>query len=153
MKTIVLLFLTAALAAAQQSPRDRGLAPGHPDYVPPQAGPSDPVAENLFPPELVMAHQKAINLEEAPKNAIRAELLKAQAKFTEWQWHLQDHMETLTGLLKQQPTEEGKVLDQLEKVLAAEREIKRTQISLMVRIKNLLSAEQQSRLRQLRAKN
>ena len=46
---------------------------------------------------------------------------------------------------------EAKVLDQLEKVLGWEREIKRAQITLMVRIKNGLSAEQQARLRQLRA--
>ncbi len=37
----------------------------------------DPLAENLFPPELVMSHQKAIGLDEAQKTYIRGELLKA----------------------------------------------------------------------------
>jgi hypothetical protein len=41
---------------------------------------------------------------------------------------------------------------QLDKVLNTEREVKRTQIALMVRIKNKLTPEQQSRLRQLRGK-
>ena len=39
---------------------------------------------------------------------------------------------------------------QLDKVLASEREIKRAQISLLVRIKNNLTEEQQHRLQAMR---
>lgn len=113
----------------------------------------DPIAENLFPPDLVLSNQKAISLEEAQKNFVRSEVLKAQTRFTELQFQLQDAMETLVGLLKQNPVDEAQVLAQLEKVLNAEREVKRTQIALMVRIKNKLTAEQQTRLRQLRAES
>ena len=113
----------------------------------------DPVAENLFPPELVMAHQRAIGLDDAQKAYIRGELLKAQTRFTELQWQLQDAMEALESLLKQSPVEESQVLSQLEKVLNWEREIKRAQIGLLVRIKNKLTAEQQSKLRKLRAES
>ncbi len=111
----------------------------------------DPVAENLFPPELVMAHQRAIGLDDAQKTYIRGELLKAQTRFTELQWQLQDAMEALELLLKQSPVEESQVLSQLEKVLNWEREIKRAQIGLLVRIKNKLTPEQQAKLRKLRA--
>jgi Spy/CpxP family protein refolding chaperone len=113
----------------------------------------DPVAENLFPPDLVLSNQKAIGLEEAQRNFVRSEVLKAQTRFTELQFQLQDAMETLIGLLKQNPVDEAQALAQLEKVLSAEREVKRTQIALMVRIKNKLTAEQQARLRQLRAES
>lgn len=113
----------------------------------------DPVAENLFPPDLVMAHQKAIGLDEAQKSFLRSELLKTQTRFTELQWQLQDNMETLVGLLKQNPVDEVQALAQLDKVLSSEREIKRAQITLMVRIKNKLTLEQQARLRQLRAES
>jgi Spy/CpxP family protein refolding chaperone len=114
----------------------------------PQGG--DPIAENLFPPDLVLSNQKAIGLDEAQRNFIRSEVLKAQTRFTEVQFQLQDSMETLIGHLKQNPVDEAQVLAQLEKVLNAEREVKRTQIALMVRIKNKLTPEQQTRLRQLR---
>ena len=110
----------------------------------------DPIGENLFPPDLVMIHQKAIGLDEAQKNYLRAEILKAQTRFTELQWQLQDAMEGLVSLLKQNTADESKVLEQLDKVLSSEREIKRAQIGLMVRIKNRLTPEQQARLRQLR---
>jgi hypothetical protein len=112
----------------------------------------DPVGENLFPPDLVLSNQKAIGLNDEQKNYVRSEVLKAQARFTELQFQLQDAMETLVGLLKQNPADEAQVLAQLDKVLSAEREVKRTQIALMVRIKNKLTEDQQSRLRQLRNK-
>ena len=111
----------------------------------------DPLTENLFPPELVMAHQKAIDLSDAQKAYLRGELLKAQTRFTELQWQLQDAMEALVLLLKQSSADESQVMSQLDKVLTSEREIKRTQISLLVRIKNKLTPDQQTHLQRLRA--
>jgi Spy/CpxP family protein refolding chaperone len=116
-------------------------------------GAQDPVGENLFPPELVMAHQTAIGLDEPQKTYIRGELLKAQTRFTELQWQLQDSMEALVSLLKQTPVDESRVMTQLDKVLNSEREIKRTQISLMLRIKNKLTPDQQARLQKLRGES
>ena len=112
---------------------------------------ADPIGENLFPPELVMQHQQAINLTDAQKSAIRGDLLKVQTRFTELQWQLQEAMESLVTLLKQSPADEAQAMNALDKVLGFEREIKRSQIALLVRIKNGLSADQQAKLRRLRA--
>jgi Spy/CpxP family protein refolding chaperone len=90
-----------------------------------------------------MARQSAIGLSDAQKTYLRAEALKAQTRFTELLWQLQDAMEGLTGLLKQSKVDEVQVLAQLDKVLASEREIKKAQISLLVRMKNNLTPEQQ----------
>lgn len=113
----------------------------------------DPFMETLFPPELVMAHQKAIGLDDAQRNDIRGELLKAQTRFTDLQWQLQDAMESLAALLKKNPADEGQVLAQLDKVLATEREMKRTQFGLLVRIRNRLTPDQQARLQKLRGES
>ena len=113
----------------------------------------DPLGDLLFPPDLVMARQNAIGLSDAQKTYLHAEILKAQSRFTELQWQLQDAMEGLTGLLKQPKADEAQVAAQLDKVLASEREIKRAQISLLVRIKNDLTEEQQRRLQALRAES
>lgn len=107
---------------------------------------------NLFPPELVMAHQKAIELSSEQKSYLRQEIRNAQTRFTDLQWELQDAMESLHSFLEQERVPEQQVLAQLEKVLDLERQIKRTQMTLMVRIKNHLTPEQQARLRQLRPK-
>lgn len=156
------LLLAVLPAIAQQTP-GRGLVGVGPASTPqapdprPLVGPGmahtpgrDPVGENLFPPELVMSHQKAIGLEDAQKTSIRSEILKTQTRFTELQWQLQDAMETLVYLLRKDTVDEPQVLAELDKVLNFEREIKRTQLGLAVRIKNKLTPEQQARLRQLR---
>jgi len=129
------MFLAAATLGGQQP------SPG-----------GDPVGENLFPPELIMQNQKAIGLEEAQKTYIVSEISKAQGRFTELQWQLQEAMETLVGFLKRDIADEQQVLEQLDKVLNLEREVKRTQITLMVRIKNKLSSAQQAQLRKLRSR-
>jgi len=115
--------------------------------------PADPIADLLFPPDLVMSRQNALGLSDAQKTYLRAEVLKAQTRFTELQWQLQDAMEGLTGLLKQPKADEAQVSAQLDKVLAREQEIKHAQISLLVRIKNSLTADQQTRLRTLRSES
>ena len=111
---------------------------------------SDPLNDLMFPPELVMARQNAIGLSDAQKTYLHGEVLKAQTRFTELQWQLQEAMEGLLGLLKQSKQDEAKVAAQLDKVVDSEREIKRAQISLLVRIKNNLTEEQQHRLQALR---
>jgi Spy/CpxP family protein refolding chaperone len=117
-----------------------------------QDPPSDPLGENLFPPELVMQHQQALGLTEEQKTLLKTELRQAQARFTELQWQLQDEMEKMVELVKQDRVDESQTLAQLDKILNLEREIKRAQIALLVRIKNRLSPEQQVKLREIRSK-
>jgi Spy/CpxP family protein refolding chaperone len=125
-----LLFLVALPGAAQQPP--------------------DPIAENVFPPELVRQHQEAIALTDAQKEAIRGEIKSTQGRFLDLQWSLQGEVSKLVILLKPPRPDEGKVLAQLSKVLDAERDVKKAQIVLLVRIKNILTPEQQAKLSELR---
>lgn len=133
----VILLFTASSGLAQGGPQPTG---------------PDPVGENLFPPELIMSHQEAIDLAPEQKTYIRDEIRKAQLQFTDLQWQLQDAVEKLGSMLKPNSVDEQAVLGQLDKLLSIEREIKRTQIALMVRLKNKLTPEQQARLRELRGK-
>jgi len=112
----------------------------------------DPIGQSFFAPELVIQHQEAIGLSAEQKDYFKTEIRQAQLKFTELQWKLQDEMEKLVTLVKQPRVDEQQVLAQLEKLLAAEREIKREQVTLLVRIKNKLTAEQQGKLLELRSK-
>lgn len=112
----------------------------------------EPIGQSFFAPELVMQNQEAIGLSEEQKTYLKTEIRQAQLKFTEWQWKLQDEMEKLVTLVKQQHVEEQEALAQLEKVLAMEREIKRAQVTLLVRIKNKLTPEQQAKLLEIRGK-
>ena len=113
----------------------------------------DPIGQSFFSPELVMQHQEAIGLSEEQKTYLRTEIRQAQLKFTELQWKLQDEMEKLVSAVRQPHVEEQEALEQLDKVLAAEREIKRAQVTLMVRMKNRLTPEQQAKLTEIRSKS
>ena len=118
----------------------------------PQPG-SDPIGDNFIPPELIMQHQQEIGLSPDQKSFINAELQKAQTKFSELQWQLASEVETMASLVKQERIDEAQTLAQLDKILNLEREIKRTHIALVIRIKNRLSAEQQTRLQEIRRKS
>ena len=166
-----LILLLAGLALSQQPgpPQRRPAsaqppAPGQAPYPPhqpmaqqpegpaqpmPPHPPRDPLAQNLFPPELILQNKQEIGLTDEQKSAIREELIKASTRFNELQFQMQDEMETLAGLTRGTTVDEQRVLAQLDKVLALEREVKRTQIAVSIRIKNKLTAEQQSRLQEL----
>jgi Spy/CpxP family protein refolding chaperone len=58
--------------------------------------------------------------------------------------------ERLQRLLQGTTIDESKLLEQVDRVLTAEREIKHTQLTLMARIKNQLTEQQQTQLKQLR---
>jgi len=135
------LLLTAAIMYGQQM---------SPDQRPPA---NDPLGENFFPPELVMQHQQAIGLSDEQKNFFKAEFRKAQTRFTELQWQLQDELEKLVAVVKQDSVDESQALAQLDKVLGAEREIKRQQFALVILIKNKLTPEQRARLMEIKNKS
>ena len=114
--------------------------------------PADPIGDALFPPELVMQHQQAIGLNEDQTKSIVAEIQRAQGRFTELQWQLQREVETMAAQLRQDRADEQRILGQLDRVLSLEREVKRTHITLFVRIKNTLTPEQRARLQEIRSK-
>ncbi len=133
--TLLLLACSCAASWGQASP-----------------SPSDPIAQQLFPPELVMQYHQEINLNESQSRAIRDEIQKAQAKFVDMQWDLQSETDKLVLLLKARPADEAAVLAQMDRVLDRERAIKKTQMSLLLRIRNQLTDAQQNKLMELRRK-
>lgn len=56
----------------------------------------------------------------------------------------------MAGLMKQDHPDEKKVLTQLDKLLDIENEIKRLHLTSMIRIKNILTPEQQNKLREMK---
>jgi Spy/CpxP family protein refolding chaperone len=113
----------------------------------------DPIAQNLYPPELIMRYASDIGLAEAQRNGIRDAVQKAQTTFVDAQFRMQEESEKLVRLLQGRTVDETAALAQVDRVLALEREVKRAQISLLVRLKNLLTEPQQQKLAELRKKS
>jgi Spy/CpxP family protein refolding chaperone len=104
-------------------------------------------------PELVMQHQSEIGLQDSQRAALASAIQQAQGKFTDVQWKLSAEGEKMGRLLQPAQVDETQVLEEVDRILALEREMKRTQISLMVRIKNTLTPAQQVKLMEIRNRN
>lgn len=142
-------LLSAALASAQQPEPPQGPPQPQPQGQPPRA-PMDPLGDVMFPPDMVMQHQRELELTDEQKTFMRAEINRTTTRFNDLQWQLQDAMEALHDTLKANSVNEQAALSQLDKVLDTEREIKRAHMELAIRLKNKLTPEQQTKLRSMR---
>ena len=111
----------------------------------------DPVFATLFPPELIMQHRRAIGLRDEQRDAISQLIGELQGRVVRLQWDLLDDIQRLTEIMSGTRVDLDRSLDQLGNVLDRENEIKQRHLEMLVRIKNLLSAEQQATLERLRA--
>jgi Spy/CpxP family protein refolding chaperone len=123
--------------------------PGQPTPGPQPQRP-DPMEDALFPPELIMQHQRDIGLTSEQQTAITDAVKALQAQVVDFQWKMQEEQQKLAELLEQPKVREAAALAQVDRVLEIERQIKRTHLAALIRIKNTLSAEQQQQLRDLR---
>ncbi len=109
----------------------------------------NPIESKLFKLEDVMKHQKALNLSKTQKDNIIKAHQEAQMEFAKWQWDLQASTEEMSELVSSIKIDETKAMQTLERMIDLERNIKRTQLGLMIKIKNQLNKEQQEKLREL----
>ena len=110
---------------------------------------ADPLANAFFPPELVMQHQQRIGLTAEQRSAIIRAIQDAQPRFIEAQWQLEPETAALAELLRGPRVDQQRVLQQIDRILDIERRIKRSQIELLVAIKNQLTEQQQGELARL----
>lgn len=110
----------------------------------------DPIFASLFPPELIMQHRRAIELDDQQRDAISRLIANAQGRALSMQWELLDEMEELGSITSGERVDLDRAIDQMGDVLDKEKEIKQAHLEMLVRIKNLLTPRQQAMLRQFR---
>ena len=151
---LVIAFACAAPVAMAQQPAEGPQQPPPPQgerQKPPP--PPDPLGDSIFPPDMIMQHQRELSLTDDQKTFMRAEIQRTTTRFNELQWQLQDQMEALHETVKSNSINEQLALTQLDKVLESEREIKRLHMELAIRLKNKLTADQQIKLQTIRQNN
>ena len=134
-----------------------GLAVALPGRVAGQAEPEqqqqvadDPLFETLYAPELIMRHRRAIGLTDEQRDAISKLIADLQGKVVSLQWELLDEVQQLKQVTSGGRVDLDRSLDQLDAVLDTEGKIKRAHLEMLVRIKNLLTPQQQQTLDRLR---
>jgi len=126
-------LLVAATPAAGQNPK-----------------PDDAFAQALFDPQLVLRHAQDIGLSAAQRRTILDELKATQTALGPLQANMTEPALDLVELLGQTRVDEARVAAKMDQVLKIENEVKKQQATLLIRIKNALTPEQQARLRELR---
>lgn len=162
MKRIALILAVIVLAAvtvADAAPGPRGRRAMGDQPGPMMGGPGGrhmggpggpPFGESLYPPELVLRNQIAIGLSEDQIASIKRLIAEAHTRTIDLQVDLQRATEQLRGLLEPPRVDEAAALGAAEQAVRLESQIKRTHLTLLIRVKNLLSEEQQDQLDAMR---
>jgi len=110
----------------------------------------DALAKAVFAPDLVFKYAREIGLKPSQRQAIVDVIKNVQGDLVGLQLSMAEPAQTLVDLLNQPKVDESAALVQADKVLTIERDVKKMQMALLIRIKNALTPEQQAKLRELR---
>lgn len=108
--------------------------------------PKDVFKGKLFAPNVILENRDALQLSKDQFTAIRAAVVEVQAGIAEHEWDMQEAYQALMLELDNSPVNEDRVLKHASTALLAENQVKKKQMTMLVRLKNLLTAEQISYL-------
>ena len=111
---------------------------------------SEDFSRGLFTPELIMRHYREIGLSTEQRATITEAIRILQSGVVDPEWRLMEVSQNLTELLEATPIDEAQALSVIDQVHEAEAEIKRANLSALIRIKNALTQEQRDKLMELR---
>jgi hypothetical protein len=107
------------------------------------AEPKDDVFKGkLFAPNIILENQTELGLSKDQFTAIRAAVVEVQGNVAEHEWDMREAYLLLMAELDKSPIDEDKVVAHASKAMLAENEVKKNQVLMLVRLKNLLTEEQ-----------
>jgi len=104
----------------------------------------------MFDPQLVLKHAQAIGLTAAQRRSILDELRATQLALAPLQADMTEPALELQSLIEAPRIDEAQALAKIDRVLRLENEVKKAQAVFVIRVKNILTPEQQTKLRALR---
>lgn len=145
MKTLVLATaLSLAAGAAFAGP---GMHPGgHHGMM--MGGPG--LGHGLYPPEFVLENRSTLALTDDQVNAITNEISAAHDATMSVQTGMRPLAEKLHAMLQAPQIDEAGALSLASQIMDLEHQIKTAHLRMMIRVKNLLTADQLAKLKQMR---
>ena len=135
-----LAFATMALAGRGGDPMARrgmgGFGMGH-------------RMEHLFPPEMILMNQVALGLSTEQVDAIKKQIGDTHARVLDAQVDLHRVTEQLDNALDVPKVDEGAALSLASQAMDLEKKIKAAHLTLMIRVKNVLTPDQQDKAQSL----
>ena len=96
----------------------------------------------LFAPNIILENQDALDLSKEQFTAIRAAVVEVQGSVAEHEWDLREAYMKVLSDLDEEPIDEGKVMQNIKAALLAENKVKQLQVTMLIRLRNLLTDEQ-----------
>lgn len=112
-----------------------------------QGNQKDVFKGKLFPPNIILEHQDELNLSKEQFTAIRAAVVEVQSNVAEHEWDLREAYQRVLSELDDSPIDTDAVLDNVDAALLAENQVKKLQVRMLIRLRNLLTDEQVAYLR------
>ncbi len=144
--TLAFVLLTATVSLAEPG----GGSVGKPRRGGPGMG--GPMDRSLFPPELVLMNQIALGLSGEQVALIKQQVNNTQVQVLDAQVRLHRVTEELQAALENTKVDEVAALGLASQAMDQERWVKSAHLALMIRVKNLLTEEQQEKARALKSK-
>lgn len=115
------------------------------------AGPKDDVFKGkLFAPNVILENQADLGLSKQQFTDIRKAVVEVQANVAEHEWDVREAYQNIMAELDKSPIDEEQVLEHVGAALRAENEVKKLQVAMLIRLKNLLTNEQIAHLESVR---
>ena len=106
----------------------------------------------LFAPDVILQQQAELNLTKEQFTGIRAAVVEVQSGVAEHEWDMREAYQALMLELDKTPVSEAEVLKYATTALLAENQVKKKQMAMLIKLKNLLTAEQVAYLESVVAK-
>lgn len=115
------------------------------------AGPKEDVFKGkLFAPNVILENQAELSLSKQQFTEIRKAVVEVQANVAEYEWDVGEAYRNIMAELDKTPIDEATVLEHVAAALRAENEVKKLQVAMLVRLKNLLTEDQIAYLESVR---
>jgi len=100
----------------------------------------------FYPPKLVMMHQNDINLTEEQRENILSLINSNHSAHSRIRWDLQSKMDEMQALVTQDEVDLQQASKKLDEIMALEQQLKKMQLSALIKIKNTLTDAQEKQL-------
>ena len=115
------------------------------------AGPKEDVFKGkLFAPNVILEHQAELSLSKQQFTDIKKVVIELQSNVAEHEWDLREAYQNIMIELDKTPIAEERVLEYVGVALAAENEVKKRQVAMLIQLKNLLTDDQIAYLESVR---
>jgi len=104
----------------------------------------------LFAPNIILEHQGELELSKEQFTAIKKAVVQVQANVAEHEWDMREAYQSIMRSLDETPINEDQALEFVGKALLAENEVKKEQMMMLIRLRNLLTTEQIAYLESVR---